>query len=60
MINLRHLSLLILQAIHNNWRLSDVVYVPDEIDENEGMRLDIDHMSYEVMQRFQKINIYCT
>ena len=42
------------------WRLSDVVYVPDEIDENEGMRLDIDHMSYEVMQRFQKINIYCT
>lgn len=44
------------------WRLLDVIYLPDENededDENDDMRLDIDNMSYEVTQRFQKKNIY--
>lgn len=39
-----------------------MIYLPDENededDENDDMRLDIDNMSYEVTQRFQKTNIY--
>ena len=39
-----------------------MIYLPDENededDENDDMRLDIDNMSYEVTQRFQKKNIY--
>ena len=42
-----------------------MIYLPDENeddedDEDDDMHLDIDNMSYEVTQRFQKRKIYCT